>query len=70
MTIWRKCEVFKNGDWIEVERGNVKKHDIFRLLEQDIVMKCGEFTAWVALEDAFPIGSMGNFAIENFPVIM
>jgi len=63
MTIWRKCEVFKNGDWFEVERGDVKKHDIFRLLEQDIVMKCGEFTAnptEYIIFCFFTIFSMGN----------
>ena len=70
MTIWRKCEVFKNGDWVEVERGDVKKHDIFRLLEYDIVMNCGGFSAWVALEDAFQVEPISNFAIENFPVKM
>ena len=70
MTIWRKCEIFKNGDWVEVERGDVKKHDIFRLLEQDIVIECGEFTAWVALEDTFPTDPIGNFAVKNFPVRM
>lgn len=51
---FRKTEIFKNGEWIEVEFKDILKGNLFRLIEStgEIVSDKGE-TEFIAVSDAY-----------------
>jgi hypothetical protein len=63
---WRKCQVFKNDEWVDSDLSLVKKGDTFRLFEDDetpVKDKQGR-TEWLALKDAVPCEPEGNHSVE------
>ena len=59
---WRRAEVWKDGDWVEVPFMSLKKGDLFRLFEStgEPAHAAGE---WTAESDAY-VGERGIGTIQ------
>lgn len=63
---WRKCQVFKNGEWLDSDLGMVQKGDTFRLFEENRMPVRDNLgrEQFVALDDAVSCDPEGNFSVK------
>lgn len=64
----RKCEIYKNKKWVEIDFKNLKKGDMFRLIDDGELYKDDNTgrTQWTAKSNAYYDIKLNSYMIDTY----